>query len=195
MPELYQVEGGWFEVFTGTKFHFAEPRQEEISIDDIAHSLSMQCRYNGHTRFFYSVAEHSVLISDWLMLNGYGSLYALTGLLHDAAEAYIGDMVRPLKATMPAFRVQERVLDEAVALKFSTVHPFPNIVKELDTRILCDERAQAMNESDNSWGTDGLEPLGVKIQGHDPTTVRKIFRTRFNDLRAALWTAGERSLS
>ncbi len=187
MPELYQVEEGWFETYTGKQFHFMDPQPEEIDVIDIAHALSMQCRYNGHTKVFYSVAEHSVLICDWLTQHGYGPQVALTGLLHDAAEAYIGDVVCPLKHVMPDFKALEKVLDVAVARKFGTLYPFPEVVKALDSRILRDERVQVMNESDNSWGTDDLEPLGVTIRGRDPLIIRHVFRSRFSSLRARLW--------
>lgn len=171
---LYQVEDGWIETYTGQQFHFANPQPSEIHIEDIAHALSLLCRYNGHTKRFYSVAEHSILISQWLLFNGYEDL-ALTGLLHDGAEAYIGDMPRPIKVTMPEFKRLEERIDRAVSLRFGTAYPFPPIVKELDTRILVDERKQVMNPSPNKWGTDDLEGISVEMDLWQPQDVEKIF--------------------
>lgn len=89
----------WLQTFTNQAFFPNDPGSLYISKYDIAHSLAMQCRYNGHTKIFYSVAEHSVLVSHAVPEED-----ALWGLLHDAPEAYIGDMIRPLKKLVPAFR-------------------------------------------------------------------------------------------
>ncbi len=82
----------WIQTYTGKKFWIDNPLLTAICIEDIAHALSMQCRYAGHTKEFYSVAEHSIFVSQLLP-----DKLKLAGLLHDAAEAYIGDITRPLK--------------------------------------------------------------------------------------------------
>jgi len=182
--KLYQVEDGWIETFTGRQFHFNDPTPDQIDLMDIAHALSLLCRYNGHTKRFYSVAEHSVLISRWLRANGHEAL-ALTGLMHDAAEAYIGDMPRPIKVTLPAFKTMETAIDTAVATKFELFYPFPDIIKECDSRILVDERAQVMNSSPHEWGTDQLEGLGVAVHGLGPDSARDLFLREFHELTEA----------
>lgn len=167
-PTLYTVEDGWIETYTGQRFHFENPPPEEIHLQDIAHSLAYQCRYNGHSQFFYSVAEHCVIMSDWLLDEGYSHKVALTALLHDAAETYIGDLARPVKEKVPQFKAIEAKIDRAVAVKFKIIYPFPSIIKECDTRILVDERRQVMGKTKNEWGTDSFEPLGVSIRGLSP---------------------------
>lgn len=82
----------WFKTVTGLKFYPMNPRPEEIRLDDIAHGLAKTARFNGHTFEFYSVAQHSVIVSQHVRPE-----HALYGLLHDAAEAYIGDLIRPVK--------------------------------------------------------------------------------------------------
>src|ERR1700683_336889 len=97
--------GAWIVTFSGRRFYVLDPRPSDVRIEDIAHSLSLQCRFNGHVKNFYSVAQHSVLVSERC-----DPADALYGLLHDASEAYIGDMSAPLKHTdeMTAFRDAER---------------------------------------------------------------------------------------
>ena len=82
----------WIETYTGKKFHLLEPHEDEVDIIDIAHALSQLCRFTGHSKTFYSIAQHSVLVSNLI-----DPQYAFAGLLHDAPEAYIGDWSRPLQ--------------------------------------------------------------------------------------------------
>lgn len=103
----------WIQVYSGKPFTFLSPGVSDIDISDIAHALSMQCRFNGHVKKFYSVAEHSVNVSYEVP-----EQYALAALLHDAAEAYIGDMVSPLKAHMPDFREVEHRIESAIYRRF-----------------------------------------------------------------------------
>jgi hypothetical protein len=84
--------GDWMQTFTGRAFYPLDPRPEDIDPVDIAHALSLICRYGGHSSRFYSVAEHCVLMS-----HAVAPEHALWALLHDATEAYLGDMIRPLK--------------------------------------------------------------------------------------------------
>jgi hypothetical protein len=84
--------GDWIQTFSGVQMHPLDPRPEDVRIDDIAHALSNLCRFTGHTRTFYSVAQHSVLVS-----RNVPPPAALLGLLHDAAEAYLSDIARPWK--------------------------------------------------------------------------------------------------
>jgi 5'-deoxynucleotidase YfbR-like HD superfamily hydrolase len=105
--------GGWLQTFTGGEIWPIDPRPEEINIVDIAQALSQQCRYAGHTTRFYSVAEHSVYISREVPAE-----LALWGLLHDASEAYLVDIPRPLKPYMPVYKHWERELMQVIAAKF-----------------------------------------------------------------------------
>ncbi len=190
MTETYQVEDGWIGLYGGTAIHFAAPAQDEIILEDIAHSLSQLCRFNGHTKRFYSVAEHDCLMSDWVMAQPWATpLDGLTALHHDDAEYIIGDMARPVKITMPQFKALEVVLDEALAEKFGTQYPFPPWLKSLDSRIVKDEKLGVMGHTDLDWGMDRLVPLGVKfwwVLGRFPWVAKRRYLRRHRRLVAAV---------
>lgn len=109
----YVPDGGFIETAGGRYFVIDEP---EFYIDDIAHALAMKVRYGGHCRRFYSVAEHSVLVS--LICEGEGLADPLEGLLHDAVEAYIGDMPSPIKHVLPDFKALEHRLERQLREQF-----------------------------------------------------------------------------
>jgi hypothetical protein len=176
-----QVEEHWIETFTGRQFHFLDPSPDEIDIRDIAHALSLVTRYGGHVRQFYSVAEHSLLISDRLRRSGHKE-HELVGLLHDASEAYLGDMPKPIKHCLPDYQALEASVEEAIAKRFDVAWPLPDVVKEYDRRILRDERVQCMGGGINEWGTDVLEPLGVEVKFMAPTEAEAAFLDRFREL-------------
>lgn len=173
--------GDWMLTFTGHQFYPMAPRPEDVDLLDIAHSLSMQCRYNGHVDRFYSVAEHCCLMADYFINLGSDHL-ALWALLHDATEAYVGDMVRPLKLNMPEYvAVEDRVM-LAVGLRFGLAQPIegdfqyriglgmPDAVKEIDTRILLTEREALLSNYRRSprWAQEGMEPIACTIFGWSP---------------------------
>ncbi len=189
MTEMHQVKEGWIGLHSGGAIHFAAPRQDEIILEDIAHSLSQLCRYNGHTKRFYSVAEHACLMSDWVMRQYWANFGdGLTALHHDDAEYVIGDMTRPLKVTLPQFKAAETVLDEAIARKFGTEYPFPLWLKTIDRRIIRDEKLGVMLPTPLDWGVDRLEPLGVgfwKVFGRFPCVAKRRYLKRHHRLVAA----------
>lgn len=169
-------QGGWMQTFTGRQFFLMNPQPADIDIIDIAHALSMQCRYNGHTRRFYSVAEHSVLTSLHVAPEN-----ALWGLLHDATEAYVGDMVSPLKVHMQAYRdVEDRVMS-AIAARFGLREPAPAQIKDVDTRLRLDERAALMAAPAGDWQIEG-ELLGAEVRGWEPAEARRAFLSRYAEL-------------
>lgn len=181
---LYQVEDGWIELGSGLPFYFgAEPPQlaSMMLVEDIAQSLSRLCRYNGHTKRHYSVAEHCILMADYVDRQGGSALDCLTALHHDDAEYIIGDLPRPVKYKMPQFKELEARLDEAVAIRFGTIWPMPPWLKELDARILVDERDAVMRPSGNEWGTDSLERMNVRfmpIRGRIAWCMRRMWLAR-----------------
>jgi hypothetical protein len=168
----------WMQLYSGKPFYPWNPDEDSINILDIAHALSMVCRYNGHCVRFYSVAEHSVLLS-----YAVDPEHALWALLHDAAEAYIGDMVRPLKPHIEDFKSIERSLEQTIARKFNLPGDMPNQVREYDTRIVQDERAQIMAPSHLPWTAIAeYAPLGVTINGWLPTVAEMAFLNRYYTL-------------
>lgn len=167
----------WIETYTGKQFWFLNPRPEMFDIEDIAHALSMVCRYAGHVTRFYSVATHCCLIADQFE---HDPQTHLTALMHDAAEAYIGDMPSPLKQQIPAFRSVEALIEEALAETFGLTYPFPNELKVADLRITMDERQALKSQSTRLWAEDALTPLGVTIPDWSPERAKAEFLDRYD---------------
>lgn len=168
--------GGYIETYTGQAFYPLDPRPEEINIEDIAHALSLVCRYNGHVRRFYSVAEHSVLLAVTVPVQ-----HRTAALLHDASEAYLCDLPRPIKRNVTGYVEAEDVLMRAIAAKFGFAYPLPDIVKQHDTRILLDERAFLMPATGRDWDL-GCEPLGVTPRCWSPEQAEAAFLETFYTL-------------
>jgi hypothetical protein len=173
--------GSWMQTFTGRRFYPLAPSPDDVDPIDIAHALSLICRYGGHTRRFYSVAEHCVLMSYEVPAED-----ALWALLHDATEAYVGDMVRPLKHHMADYiEVEDRVA-WAISERFDLDPAMPASVKAADNRILLDERAALLTPTDDVWDSIAdLSPLGVTVVGLDPLAAEYLYRQRLDDLTGA----------
>lgn len=174
------------QTFTGRQFYPLDPHPEDIDAADIAHALSLICRYGGHTKRFYSVAEHCLLMS-----HAVPKEHALWALLHDATETYVGDMVRPLKHHMPEYRAVEDRLMVVIAEQFHLTRyatdaaGMPAEVKDADNRILLDERAALLSEPPERWQQDDLEPLGVNVVGIASPAIELLFLRRLRELEAA----------
>jgi len=172
--------GDWMQTYSGRIFYPLDPRPEDIDIEDIAHALSLQCRFNGHCRTFYSVAEHSVRVSELLPRE-----FALWGLLHDAAETYLGDLVRPIKrqAEFSHYREHERVIEAAVATKFA-LYPteIPRQVRHADDVLLATERRDLLGSNPAPW--ESLPPpLPATIEPLvSPSAAEAAFLWRFCEL-------------
>lgn len=169
----------WSQTYTGVQFWLLQPREDDIRISDIAHSLSLQCRFNGHCSRFYSVAEHSVRVSWHLPPE-----LQLWGLLHDAAEAYLGDLVRPVKCQPEAkwYRDVEDNLLRCIAGRFDLIWPMPAKVKIADNTLLATEARDLMGPAPAPWAVLP-EPLDHDIEPWDPKVVEQRFLDRFDELR------------
>ena len=170
-------KGDWIQTFTGRQFWPLDPRADEIDIADIAHSLSMQCRYNGHCKRFYSVAEHSVQVC-WSA----SPANKLVALLHDAGEAYLCDLPRPVKRSVTGYAEAEAEVEFYIAQKFGLPCPLPDEIHELDHRICLDEREQIMGPLPAPWGEPfcSLQPLGVTLNCWQPEIAEKWFLHMFD---------------
>lgn len=169
--------GDFMQTFTGRKFWPLDPRPGEIDILDIAHALAMQCRYGGHSRNFYSVAEHCVHVSRWLSEMGESKKTALVGLLHDATEAYLVDLPRPVKASFPDYKSAEDRLWRVIARRYGLPEAMPAKVHEADNRILADEIRQNMVPMD--WHDKHDDPLGIRLQFWSPDRAETEFLLEF----------------
>ncbi|OAM73046.1 hypothetical protein [Devosia elaeis] len=172
--------GGWMQTFTGRAVYPLDLRPEDIDIRDIAHALSLQCRYAGHVRQFYSVAEHSVHVARHC--RQYGPEAGLEGLLHDATEAYLVDVPRPIKPFLKSYKLIEQRAWRAIAGRFDLAPDFYcEAVHEADNRILHDERAALMSPCEREWSLTG-DPLGVTIECWSPERAEREFLALFEEL-------------
>lgn len=170
--------GDWMQTFTGVAFYPADPQPEEIFIEDIAHALSLQCRYGGHCDRHYSVAEHCVHVSYMVPPED-----ALAGLMHDATEAYLMDIPRPVKALLPQYRDLEDKLWAVIAKRFDISPVLPTSVHEADNRILNSERDANMKAPPQDWGVpdDGSR---VRLFFCDAQWAELWFLQRFKELHS-----------
>jgi uncharacterized protein len=159
--------GQFMQTYTGGIFYPMDPDPEEVHILDIAHSLSMQCRYAGHSLRFYSVAEHCVLLARKAQELQHMKRTVANLLLHDAAEAYLVDVPRPIKPFLVGYPEMERKVDAAIRAHFGLEPDHGLLTKAYDEAILHDEKAQNMAPCSEPWNLRG-KPLGVDLQFWPP---------------------------
>lgn len=141
----------WIQTHCGIAFPLLNPKPEHIVLEDIAHALSQISRFNGHLVRPYTVAEHSINVASILPPE-----HRLWGLLHDAAEAYIGDITRPLKAAIPALEEVELRVLRVVARKYGLSWPMPQIVKRADDALIRLEAEELFDDRLHAAWSDGL---------------------------------------
>ena len=154
----------WILTRTGRRFDLLAPCPSQIFVLDIAHALAHLCRFSGHTSRHYSVAQHSLVVASIVPAE-----HKLAALLHDATEAYVGDMVRPLKQLMPEYRAVEQRIWHAICERFDIAQELPECVKEADMIALATERAQLMPDHPAEWEClAGITPLSMPLDIRTP---------------------------
>lgn len=171
--------------YSGKEFDLFHPEPEMVEIIDIAHALSMTPRFGGHCDQFYSVAQHSFLVSMICQK------HPLLGLMHDAAEAYVGDVVSPLKEILTDFKVLEARVNGAIGEKFfdsysALIEP-PEEVKHADKAALRLEKETFWPEI-SWWDVSNLPKVRGVLLNNTWTSsyARDVFLRRFESLRAKL---------
>ena len=150
----------WILTRGGRRIDLLEPSAAMVSPEDIAWALSMQCRFNGHTRAFYSVAQHCYLVADLVPAQ-----YQLQALLHDATEAYVGDLVSPLKAVLPEYRQIELRVWHAICARFDIEPVLPPCIHDADLVALATERRDLMPQHQDEWAClVGTQPMQARIK-------------------------------
>ena len=172
-------ESSWIQTYSGVKFFPLDPRPEEVNIVDIAHALANVCRFAGHVSEHYSVAQHSRFVSRLVPPED-----AKWGLLHDAAEAYTGDMPRPIRRNIPQWRGIEDKILEAIAARFDLELPVPTSVWYFDNVILAMEARDLFAGGPVQNWTKALkvEPLPEKIVPLGPQENARLFLRRAAEL-------------
>lgn len=189
---------GTIATYSGGTFQPLTPNPDDIQIADIAHPLSNQCRFTGHTSGFYSVAQHSVhcaeMVRDWLrddaqyegLLPNPDAQIILTALMHDASEAFLADISRPIKM-VPEFgdvyKKFEVRLEQAIAERFVLIYPYPEIIKRADNALLRTEQRDLMPPKFLHAGDDFYPET---LQPWSPHLAEYAFQTMFNSLQLEL---------
>lgn len=168
-PSIMLQSGAWFD--------FAAPQSSPFTVEDIAHGLANICRYSGQCTRFYSVAEHCLLVSETAVG------FELEALLHDAAEAFLGDITRPLKQMLPDYKRIEGEVERAIFSRFGIQAPLPREVKQADLRVLATEQRQIMPRGTDEWlrGQD-VVPAPIVVRHLPPEEAKRAWLERFEAL-------------
>jgi hypothetical protein len=172
--------GTWIETFSGHKLDVFNINQEAIDIVDIAHALSMACRFNGHLKKFLSVAEHSIIVASMVEES-----HQLAALLHDSAEAYITDVPRPIKQMLPAINDLDAALTKAVFEKYGCEYPIHEEIRAVD-RELCLAEARDSNMDVDSW-TETYAYLEHTPFHWSPVEAEKYFLKMFHEMTGGVY--------
>jgi len=176
-----EIDGSWMLLRSGKYFSLANPTEDMVDIQDIAHALAHLSRFGGHTQRFYSVAEHSVHVSHLVEKKN-----ALAGLLHDAPEYVLGDVISPLKCILSEYRDLEKRVSPVILGKYGVTFPMCADVQHADLSMLLAEQRQVMLNDDN-WGLpDWIKPAQRNILCLSPAAARAQFLMRFEELTGSL---------
>ncbi|MDW9357478.1 hypothetical protein GOL81_26255 [Sinorhizobium medicae] len=168
-PSIMLASGTWFDLLDPWNSHF--------TIEDISQGLSNICRYAGQCRDFYSVAEHSLHVCDT------AAEFKLEALLHDAAEAFIGDITRPLKQLLPEYKAIEANVEAAIYSRFGLNQMATPHVKLADLRVLAAEQSQLMPAGTDYWAAQSdVRPAPVTVEFLSPSNARERFLAKFHEL-------------
>jgi uncharacterized protein len=161
---------------SGAVFDFLDPSASQFTIDDIAHGLANICRYAGQCSDFYSVAEHCLLVSRVVEPR-----IALEALLHDAAEAFLGDVTRPLKQLLPEYKCIEERVQQAIFDRFEANLAATTSIKSADIAVLAAEQAQIMPLGTDAWAAEAnVTPAPVVVMFLSPSEAKKAFLDAFS---------------
>ncbi|ASD50545.1 deoxyribonucleoside 5' monophosphate phosphatase [Acidovorax phage ACP17] len=165
--------------YTGQIIHYINVEENFYTIEDISHGLSQTCRYAGQSRWFYSVAQHSVLVSQLVPPE-----YALEALMHDATEAYMCDLPTPLKKLLPEYCAMERKMDARIRAIFGLPAEMSAVVKDADALALAIEKPFLTLKTEMEWSflpcTAGWEDITIEQMGSE--AAKDAFKRRFAEL-------------
>lgn len=174
--------GYYIRTFTGRKLYWDRIADHDYCVEDIAHALSMKCRWSGHTREFFSVAQHSILVACQVPPE-----HQLNALLHDASEAYMPDFPSPLKWFLrdKGFTILseiEKEVERAVAAKFKLQYPRPACIKVADLQLLATEHRDLMPHGEETAAMQDFLPATLKPWCPEKAEAR--FLTMFHHIKA-----------
>lgn len=168
---------------TGITFNLYEPKPEMVNFNDIVNGLSKLCRFSGQISEFYSVAQHSVLVSEMIALTH--PELALDALFHDAAEAYCGDLITPIKKDCFSYKTIEFAVMKVIGEKFGLKNLNSPLIKMADARMMATEKLYLCNcPEDEEWESiKDIKPYLIKIEDFwDHRKAKEMFVKRYNTL-------------
>jgi 5'-nucleotidase len=184
MEHAPPAPGPYLQTVSGRFVNPFDPDPDQLDIADIARALANVCRFGGHCRSFYSVAQHSVIVSELVEERGGDVEDVFAALMHDATEAYLGDMPHPIKHRSPlgeAFKAAEDHLEEVIRARFAIKPDVPEI-KRADRALLATERRAFSAENWHWPELDGVAPLDLELTAWAPDEAERAFRRRYAEL-------------
>jgi uncharacterized protein len=178
--------GPFLQTVSGRRVNPFDPDPSQLDAEDIARALGNLCRFGGHARSFYSVAQHSVIVSELVEQRGGDAEDVFAALMHDASEAYLGDMPHPIKHRSPlgaAFKAAEEHLEAAIRARFRIKADVPEI-KRADRALLATERLAFSAENWHWPELDGVAPLDLELTAWSPDEATAAFARRYAELDA-----------
>ena len=182
-------KGSWIQTYTGKKFWPFSPLPDDVDFRDVAHALSNLCRFGGHCREFYSVAEHSIRACNLIDWDDH-PVAALAALLHDASEAFLVDLTRPLKHGT-VLGAEYRSIEHSVQLAINSKIGLPPMSHHLDKVVSADETMLVTEARDlmglasfEKWSTikKGVLPLKDPIMPMSPAAAKRLFQSVLENL-------------
>lgn len=174
--------GNTIRLRSGKYLDLANPKPDQFTFADIAGALSKICRFGGQCEFFYSVAEHSYHCAIQAMEDGQSLENQRSVLLHDAAEAFIGDVVKPLKIMLPDYAELETLMEDCIANKFELTG-YAHVIREIDHAMLIAERKRMFSRDSVLWaGEDQVRKLNVEFKMWDYRYAEQMFVTRAREI-------------
>lgn len=172
-----------FRLANGGYFNIKKPIWHHVRLKDIAHSLSMICRYNGHTPRFYSVAEHLIHCWHRSVQLGHSWLAQRAVFMHDATEAYCQDIIRPLKRQLKAYKAIEARIEGCISRQFQIAFDkFEEQVKEVDNQVFVAEKNFMWPDKDRWHDAKDIEPVFIKLNHYSPSRAKSKFLAVARDL-------------
>jgi hypothetical protein len=163
---------------SGRHFSFEHPEETPITVEDIAHALSHLCRFTGHCREFYSVAQHAVLVSYLVPQE-----HAFHALHHDDVEAVLGDMSSPLKKLIPQYKALETKVEAVIWASLGLPAHMPPEIKLADLRALRTEQRDLMRIEGGEWPMlAGIAPQNARIEPLPPKNACELYQARHREL-------------
>ncbi|AZV77703.1 hypothetical protein EBB79_07235 [Parasedimentitalea marina] len=175
--KVKHIVGPTIALHSGSYFDFEDPESSNFTIDDVAHGLSQICRFTGQCKRFYSVAEHSVHAS-----HNVPAGFEMEALMHDAPEAFVGDISKPLKTLLPDYKIIEDRAEAVVLARFGITPPLSPQVKLTDLKMLRAEQVKATGNQDVWPIVAELNATDITLEFWQPEEAKRRFLERFYEL-------------